>query len=137
MKKSLSKVLHDQRMGNIQPSWREPHFVSKWEFIDEFLHHFGANGVCFPMQGVHDSVVLRGIEIMQKQWNTDYDMSLSDSRFDLNTQIKHLRDIIVEMDGGIYREKDIPDYDDRSYDTCTTVGCGARLPHNYSRTISN
>ena len=137
MKKSLSKVLHDQRMGNIQPSWREPHFVSKWEFIDEFLHHFGSNGVCFPMQGVHDSVVLRGIEIMQKQWNTDYDMSLSDSRFDLNTQIKHLRDIIVEMDGGIYREKDIPDYDDRSYDTCTTVGCGARLPHNYSRTISN
>ena len=58
MKKSLSKVLHDQRMGNIQPSWREPHFVSKWEFIDEFLHHFGANGVCFPMHGVHDSVVL-------------------------------------------------------------------------------
>ena len=41
------------------------------------------------------------------------------------------------MDGGIYREKDIPDYDSRSYDTCPVVGCGARLPHNYSRTISN
>ena len=135
--KSLSKTLHDERMGNLQPSWSEPHFVSKFEFVDEFLHHFGANGVCFPMQGVHDQVVLRGIEIMQKQWNTDYDMSLSDSRFDINTQIKHLRDIIVEMDGGIYREKDIPDYDDRSYDTCPVVGCGARLPHNYSRTISN
>jgi len=125
MKKSLSKVLHDQRMGNIQPSWREPHFVSKWEFIDEFLHHFGANGVCFPMHGVHDSVVLRAIDIMREQWNIS-----SDSQFDINTQIKHVRDIIVEMDGGIYREKDIPDYDDRSYDTCTTVGCGARLPHN-------
>ena len=135
--KSLSKTLHDERMGNIQPSWSQPHFVSKFEFVDEFLHHFGANGVCFPMHGVHDQVVLRAIEIMQKQWNTDYDMSLSDSRFDINTQIKHLRDIIVELDGGIYREKDIPDYDDRSYDTCTTVGCGARLPHNYSRTISN
>ena len=130
--KSLSKTLHDQRMGNLQPSRSQPHFVSKWEFIDEFLHHFGANGVCFPMHGVHDSVVLRAIDIMREQWNIS-----SDSQFDINTQIKHIRDIIVEMDGGIYREKDIPDYDERSYDTCTTVGCGARLPHNYSRTISN
>lgn len=130
--KSLSKTLHDERMGNLQPSWREPHFVSKFEFVDEFLHHFGANGVCFPMHGVHDSVVLRAIDIMREQWNIS-----SDSQFDINTQIKHVRDIIVEMDGGIYREKDIPDYDDRSYDTCPVVGCGARLPHNYSRTISN
>ena len=130
--KSLSKTLHDERMGNLQPSWSEPHFVSKFEFVDEFLHHFGANGVCFPMRGVHDQVVLRAIDIMREQWNIS-----SDSQFDINTQIKHIRDIIVEMDGGIYREKDIPDYDDRSYDTCPVVGCGARLPHNYSRTISN
>ena len=130
--KSLSKTLHDERMGNLQPSWSQPHFVSKFEFVDEFLHHFGANGVCFPMHGVHDQVVLRAIEIMQQQWNIS-----TDSQFDINTQIKHIRDIIVEMDGGIYREKDIPDYDSRSYDTCPVVGCGARLPHNYSRTISN
>ena len=130
--KSLSKVLYDQRMSNIQPSWREPHFVSKMEFVEEFLHHFGMNGVCFPMRGVRAQVVLRAIEIMQKQWNIS-----DDSRFDINTQIKHIRDIIVEMGNGHYYEKDIPDYDSRSYDTCPVVGCGARLPHNYSRTISN
>lgn len=127
---SLSKAIFDESMKNIEPSFPKPVYVSREQFVQEFLSHFGKDAECFPMNNVDEDVVNRAIAIFCDQW------SFTPNRFDLTTNIKHIRDIVAEMDQGAFSHKDIPDYDERSHDTCGQIGCGARLPKLWSKNVT-
>lgn len=127
---SLSEALCRQRMENLSPHWPDPVLVTREEFVKEFLQHFGDSAQCFPMQDVDEAVVERAIEIYGEQWGVN-----TLERLDLTTNIKHVRDIIAEMDGGRHAHKAQPDYDGRSWDTCGQHGCGARLPKLWSQDV--
>ena len=38
---SLSKAIFDESMKNIEPSFPRPVYVSREQFVQEFLSHFG------------------------------------------------------------------------------------------------
>jgi hypothetical protein len=118
---SLSKALYEERMENIQARWIRPVMVTREAFIKEFLQHFGKDAQCYPIEHVDEKVVERAISDYHDTWKVK-----DRSMFDLTSDIKHIRDIIVESG---YIHKDLPDYDERSWDECGAIGCGARLPY--------